>query len=100
MVNPLKLPGDAQREHGVRCVTAQDERWLHCDIKSTSLLGNVLMAQYAAEHDAFETIQLRDGWLTEAERALAEEDIRRWIAASGPAQSLFLSSVTGTVPAS
>ena len=41
-----------------------------------------------------------DGWLTEAERALAEEDIRRWIAASGPAQSLFLSSVTGTVPAS
>ncbi|SDB86169.1 D-amino acid aminotransferase [Paraburkholderia lycopersici] len=69
MVNPLKLPGDAQREHGVRCVTAQDERWLHCDIKSTSLLGNVLMAQYAAEHDAFETIQLRDGWLTEASSA-------------------------------
>lgn len=66
MVNPLKLPGDAQREQGVRCVTAVDKRWLNCDIKSTSLLGNVLMAQHAAEHDAFETIQLRDGWLTEA----------------------------------
>ncbi|HTR11390.1 MAG TPA: D-amino acid aminotransferase [Paraburkholderia sp.] len=66
MVNPLKLPGAAQREQGVRCVTAVDTRWLNCDIKSTSLLGNVLMAQHAAEHDAFETIQLRDGWLTEA----------------------------------
>ncbi|WP_343669025.1 aminotransferase class IV [Paraburkholderia heleia] len=66
MVNPLKLPGVAQREHGVRCVSAEDKRWLNCDIKSTSLLGNVLMAQHAAENDAFETIQLRDGWLTEA----------------------------------
>ncbi|WP_042288264.1 D-amino acid aminotransferase [Paraburkholderia mimosarum] len=66
MVNPLKLPANAQRERGVRCVTAEDKRWLNCDIKSTSLLGNVLMAQHAAENDAFETIQLRDGWLTEA----------------------------------
>lgn len=41
-----------------------------------------------------------DGWLTEAERALAEDDIRRWVADSSPTQSLFLSSVTGTVPAS
>ena len=37
-----------------------------------------------------------DGWLTEADRALAEEGIRRWIAESRPAQSLFLRSVTGT----
>jgi D-alanine transaminase len=69
MVNPLKLPGEAQREQGVRCVTAEDRRWLNCDIKSTSLLGNVLMAQHAAENDAFETIQLRDGWVTEASSA-------------------------------
>jgi hypothetical protein len=40
-----------------------------------------------------------DGWLTEAERALAEDDIRRWVADSRPTQSLFLRSVTGTVPA-
>lgn len=66
MVNPLTLPADAQRAVGVRCVTAEDRRWLHSDIKSVSLLGNVLMAQYAAENDAFETIQFRDGMLTEA----------------------------------
>lgn len=39
-----------------------------------------------------------DGWLTEADRALAEEDIWRWIAESSPAQSLLLRSVTGTKP--
>ncbi|HEX7936168.1 MAG TPA: D-amino acid aminotransferase [Paraburkholderia sp.] len=65
MVTPLNLPDAAQRAAGVRCVSAEDRRWLHCDIKSVSLLGNVLMAQYAAENDAFETIQFRDGLLTE-----------------------------------
>jgi ubiquinone/menaquinone biosynthesis C-methylase UbiE len=39
-----------------------------------------------------------DGWLTEAERALAEEEVWRWIDASAPAQSLFLRSVTGSKP--
>lgn len=65
MVTPLNLPNAAQRAQGVRCMSAEDRRWLHCDIKSVSLLGNVLMAQYAAENDAFETIQFRDGLLTE-----------------------------------
>lgn len=37
-------------------------------------------------------------WLTEADRALAEEEIRHWIEESSPAQSLFLRSVTGTKP--
>ncbi|MDE1178898.1 D-amino acid aminotransferase [Paraburkholderia sp.] len=65
MISPLALPNDTQRANGVRCVTAEDKRWLHCDIKSVSLLGNVLMAQHAAENGALETIQLRDGMLTE-----------------------------------
>ncbi|WP_176059131.1 D-amino acid aminotransferase [Paraburkholderia sp. BCC1876] len=65
MVTALNLPSETQRAQGVRCVTAEDRRWLNCDIKSVSLLGNVLMAQYAAENDAFETIQFRDGVLTE-----------------------------------
>ena len=39
-----------------------------------------------------------DGWLTEADRALAEKDIWRWIEESSPAQSLFLLSVMGTKP--
>jgi D-alanine transaminase len=54
---------------GVAAVTHVDERWLHCDIKSTSLLGNVLMKQHAATQHAAETILLRDGYLTEASTA-------------------------------
>jgi D-alanine transaminase len=54
-----------QIERGTSAVTHADERWLHCDIKSISLLGNVLMKQYAVEHDATETVLLRDGHLTE-----------------------------------
>jgi D-alanine transaminase len=58
-----------QIERGVAVVTHADERWLHCDIKSISLLGNVLMKQHAVEHGAFETVMLRDGFLTEASSA-------------------------------
>ena len=54
-----------QIERGVAAVTHPDERWLHCDVKSTSLLGNVLMKQYAVEHGASETVMLREGYLTE-----------------------------------
>ncbi len=54
-----------QIAQGVAAVTHADERWLHCDIKSVSLLGNVLMKQYAVDHDASEAILLREGRLTE-----------------------------------
>jgi D-alanine transaminase len=52
-------------DSGVAVVTHADERWLHCDVKSISLLGNVLMKQYAVDHGASETVMLRDGFLTE-----------------------------------
>lgn len=65
MSNPLIPLPDAARENGVACVSMEDKRWLHCEIKSISLLGNVLAAQNAAANDANETIQFRDGFLTE-----------------------------------
>ncbi|SAK40758.1 class IV aminotransferase [Caballeronia hypogeia] len=65
MLGHLVFPSAADRARGAVAVTAEDKRWLHCDIKSTSLLGNVLMSQHAVENDALETIQLRDGLLTE-----------------------------------
>jgi D-alanine transaminase len=66
MSNPLALPTRDQVEHGVAVVTAEDNRWLRCDLKTTSLLGNVLMRQRAADVGAVETVMFRDGWLTEA----------------------------------
>ena len=52
MSNPLVLPTREQIERGVAVVTAQDNRWLRCDLKTTSLLGNVLMRQLAVDRDA------------------------------------------------
>ncbi len=65
MTNPLVLPSAQVRADGVACVTMEDRRWLHCEIKSISLLGNVLAAQHAAVSGVTESIQFRDGWLTE-----------------------------------
>lgn len=65
MTNPMVLPTPALRATGVACVSLEDMRWLHCEIKSISLLGNVLAAQHAVEHEATEAIQFRDGFLTE-----------------------------------
>ena len=66
MSNPLATPPPEVIENGVACVTAPDERWQNCDIKSISLLGNVLMRQFAADRDAVETVMFREGFLTEA----------------------------------
>jgi D-alanine transaminase len=66
MSNPLPLPTREQVDNGVAVVTAEDNRWQRCDLKTTSLLGNVLMRQLAVDHNAVETVMFRDGWLTEA----------------------------------
>ncbi|URF03078.1 D-amino acid aminotransferase [Cupriavidus campinensis] len=66
MTNPMALPPASAVEQGVACVTMEDRRWLNCQIKSTSLLGNVLAAQEAAANGVTEAIQFRDGQLTEA----------------------------------
>jgi D-alanine transaminase len=71
MSSPMKPPTADQRHHGVACVTARDFRWERGDIKSTSLLGNVLARQISADRGAVETILFREGpngvsFLTEA----------------------------------
>ena len=62
---PLVTPSAAQREKGVAVITRPDIRWQHCDLKTVSLLANVLMRQLAVESGCVETIMLRDGYLTE-----------------------------------
>jgi D-alanine transaminase len=66
MANAMKSPTPEQRHHGVSCVTARDFRWERGDIKSVSLLGNVLARQISADRGAVETIMFRGGCLTEA----------------------------------
>jgi D-alanine transaminase len=66
MCSAMKPATAEQRHQGVACVTARDFRWERGDIKSISLLGNVLARQISADHGAIETIMFRNGLLTEA----------------------------------
>jgi D-alanine transaminase len=66
MSNPLPVLSREQIEGGVAAVTAVDERWLRCDLKTISLVGNVLARQFAVDHGAIETVMFRNGYLTEA----------------------------------
>ena len=54
-----------QLKNGVKVITTEDIRWLRCDIKSVSLLPNVMAAQKAYEQGAVEAIFIRNGIVTE-----------------------------------
>ena len=65
MAGPLKpVPAD-QVQNGVPAVSLADNRWLRCNLKTTSLLANVLLRQAAVEAGAAECVLFRDGFLTE-----------------------------------
>lgn len=93
MSNPLVVPTREQVERGVAVVTAQDNRWLRCDLKTTSLLGNVLMRQLAVDHDAVETVMFRDGHLTEAS-ASNVLIVRDGVVIAPPKDNLILPGIT------
>jgi D-alanine transaminase len=57
-LNPAKYPDAAMREKGVAVITAPDERWARCDVKSIALLPNVLARQASAEAGAREAWQI------------------------------------------
>ncbi|MBN2610702.1 MAG: D-amino-acid transaminase [Bacteroidales bacterium] len=59
-------PRKENLEYGIKVVTKPDIRWLRCDIKSVSLIANVLMIQEAVEQGAGECILVRNGVVTEA----------------------------------
>ncbi|WP_445383354.1 aminotransferase class IV [Robiginitalea sp. IMCC43444] len=61
---PKVLPD--QNPNPVPVVLREDFRWSRCDIKMTSLLGNVMANQNAAEQGCYETIFERAGIITEA----------------------------------
>ncbi|HEX7385810.1 MAG TPA: D-amino acid aminotransferase [Castellaniella sp.] len=65
MVSPFARPDAKKREHGYSVVSMPDLRWQHCDIKSVSLLGNVLAKQFATDAGVDDVIQFRNGHLSE-----------------------------------
>ncbi|MBQ0735577.1 aminotransferase class IV [Aquimarina celericrescens] len=63
-IMPFELP-EINQKH-IKAVTTLDYRWGRCDIKMTSLLGNVMVNEYAMKHGAYEAILIREGIITEA----------------------------------
>jgi D-alanine transaminase len=93
MSNPLTNPPATQVEKGCSAVSAQDNRWLRCDIKSISLIGNCLLRQLSAEHGAAETILFRDGKLTEASASNVFV-VKGGVIQSPPKSNLILPGIT------
>ena len=65
MSMPLSGLPERLQNDGARVITLSDIRWQRCDIKSTALLGNVLLRQTAADQDCDEAILIQDGYATE-----------------------------------
>lgn len=59
------FPTLEQKVSGLHAITVPDFRWHRCDIKSTSLLANILINDQAVSAGAHTAIMLREGRLTE-----------------------------------
>lgn len=93
MANPLINPPRELVEQGASAVSAQDYRWLRCDIKSISLIGNVLLRELSAQANAAETILFRDGKLTEASASNVFV-VKGGVIAAPPKSALILPGIT------
>jgi len=65
MVNDLQPVNKEELRPGVSAITLDDIRWKACNIKSISLLGNILLRQQAHDKNAAEAILINDGNVVE-----------------------------------
>jgi D-alanine transaminase len=93
MTNVLSTPSPEAVANGVAAITAPDNRWLRCDIKSIALLGNVLVRQLAVDAGANETIMIRDGQLTEGSSSNVFV-VRNGVILTPPKSNLILPGTT------
>jgi D-alanine transaminase len=65
MVNDIKPVDYTVLERGIEAITVEDFRWKACDIKSVSLIANVMIRLQANQSSAVDAVMVRDGLLTE-----------------------------------
>ncbi len=82
--------------NGVRVITAEDIRWLRCDIKTVCLLPNSMLFNKAVEAGAAECILMRDGIVTEATHS-SVAGIRGGKLFTHPLTNLILPGITRAV---
>ncbi len=99
MSNPLTHPAAELLQSGVSAITAVDNRWLRCDIKSISLLPNVLLRQQAVDAGCAEVILVRvenndsDSFITEGSASNIFL-VRDGILLAPPKDNLMLPGIT------
>jgi D-alanine transaminase len=93
MSSPLVTPPREQVENGIACITTTDFRWLKCDVKSVSLLGNCLLKQMAVDAGVVEVVMFRDGYLTEASASNVLV-VRNGVLLAPPKNHLILPGIT------
>jgi len=93
MATALRGPSEDTLRNGVCAITAEDDRWLRCDLKTTSLLANVLLRQLAADAGCAETILIRDGLLMEGSTSSVFV-VRDGVVLAPPKSNLMLPGIT------
>lgn len=81
--------------HG-KAVTLQDQRWLRCDIKMTSLIGNVMANDAAYSQGAYEAVLIRDGRITEGSHSNIFF-VKNGVLYTHPADEFILNGITRKV---
>ena len=95
-VRAMSPPAEALYTEGTDVVLVPDLRWDRCDIKSISLLANVLAKQQARKAGAFEAVFVREGFVLEGATSniIVVHESRLLTPPEGP---LLLSGVTRAV---
>ena len=65
MILQVKQPDLNVVSAGISAITVEDFRWDACDIKSTSLVANVMLKQQAAQASVDDAILIKNGIVTE-----------------------------------
>lgn len=65
MASPIAPVDPSLAEKGAAAITLPDSRWLHCNLKTITLLANALLRQEAVDDGAAEAILIRDGYAME-----------------------------------
>lgn len=93
MSNPLPRPTKALYEKGLNCVTLDDFRWGRCQVKSTALLGAVLLKHEATQMGADDCVLFRDGYLTESSASNIAA-VKNGVILCPPKDNLILAGIT------
>ncbi len=95
MARAYSGPAPGLVEKGCAVITVPDIRWKRCDIKTVSLLANVLAKQQAKEAGAYEALQVdEDGLITEGSATNAWIISQDGVLVTRPVDHAILDGVT------